>query len=335
MPSWGEILKEINATPGNQQAGASSFDIVRRKYLAALQLHTGRNVVLYASRWIQGVTPGAEGFVSITDEDIHGFMEVVRDLDGPNLDLVLHSPGGSPEAAEGLVKYLRSKFANIRVIVPQLAMSAATMISCASNEVLLGRHSFLGPTDPQLLLQTGSGRRFVPAQAVLWQFEQAREDCKDKNLWGAWAPILPQYGPDLLVTADNVCRMSAHLVKEWLAQYMFSDLPKKEAKKHATRLAKLLNDHDRMFTHGRHLGFDDLSAAGMRVTRLEADQTLQDAVLSAFHATALLFTTAPACVKVIENHLGKAFLKLSAAPPRPLPAAPNPPLPPAPAPQPS
>lgn len=96
MPSWGEIVAEINATPGNDQAGP--LDIVRRKYLAALHAHTGRPVILYASRWVQGVPLGAEAFVSIVDEDVHGFMEVVRDLKGPNLDLVLHSPGGSPES---------------------------------------------------------------------------------------------------------------------------------------------------------------------------------------------------------------------------------------------
>ena len=44
------------------------------------------------------------------------------------LDLILHTPGGFPEAAESIVKYLRSKFStNIRVIVPHLSMSAGTM----------------------------------------------------------------------------------------------------------------------------------------------------------------------------------------------------------------
>lgn len=323
MPSWGEIVAEINATPGNEQAGA--LDIVRRKYLAALHAHTGRPVILYASRWVQGVPAGTEAFVSITDEDVHGFMEVVRDLKGPNLDLVIHSPGGSPEAAEGIVKYLRAKFGNIRVLVPQLAMSAATMLSCAANEVLLGRHSFLGPTDPQLLLQTTTGRRFVAAQALLAQFDMALEECKDRNNWGAWAPMLPQYGPDLVVTAENACRMTAHLVGRWLTEYMFADVPKRQAKKRSQKLAKLLNDHDRMFTHSRHLGFDELEAAGMRVSRLESDNVTQDAVLSAFHATMALFGAMPMCIKVIENHLGKAFIKFGAAaqrPPLPAPVAP-------------
>ncbi len=79
---------------------------------------------------------------------MQGFMEVIRGLPGDGLDLVLHSPGGSAEATEGLVTYIRSKYDNVRVIVPHLAMSAATMLACSANRILMGKHSYLGPIDP-------------------------------------------------------------------------------------------------------------------------------------------------------------------------------------------
>ena len=82
------------------------------------------------------------------DEDIHALMEVTAGLHSPDVDLILHSPAGSPEAAEAIVSYLRSRFTHIRVVVPQLAMFAATMIACAADEIVMGKHSFLGPTDP-------------------------------------------------------------------------------------------------------------------------------------------------------------------------------------------
>ena len=75
-------------------------------------------------------------------------------MGGTDLDLILHSPGGSIGAAEAIVSYLRSRFEHIRVVVPNLAMSAAAMISCAADELVLGEHSFLGPTDPQIPIQT-------------------------------------------------------------------------------------------------------------------------------------------------------------------------------------
>ena len=53
----------------------------------------------------------------ITHEDIAGFMETVYELEGRQLDLILHSSGGQPEAAEAIVQYLRKKFDDIRVLV--------------------------------------------------------------------------------------------------------------------------------------------------------------------------------------------------------------------------
>ena len=125
-------------------------------------------------------------------------MEALYGIPETKLDLIVHSPGGSPEAAEAIVIYLRSKFEHIRVFVPHMAMSAATMIACAADEVVMGKHSFIGPIDPQLQLQTGLGVRLVPAQAIVDQFAQAVLECQDATKIRAWLPMLTQYGPDLL-----------------------------------------------------------------------------------------------------------------------------------------
>lgn len=89
-----------------------------------LHQHTRRNTILYASAWLQKLDASAS-VLSINDEDTQALMEVTRGLSDDALDLVLHSPGGSPEAAEGIVLCLRARFSNMRVIVPNLAMSAA------------------------------------------------------------------------------------------------------------------------------------------------------------------------------------------------------------------
>ena len=165
---------------------------MRRKYLHELHLHTERQTILYASGWLQKEDAAS---TSIGEEDIHALMEVTAGMSGRELDLILHSPGGSVDAAESIVSYLRSRFSHIRVIIPHLAMSAATMIACAADEIMMGKHSFLGPTDPQFLLTTPLGVRSVPAQAVLDQFEKAKRECADPAKLSAWLPMLAQYGP--------------------------------------------------------------------------------------------------------------------------------------------
>ena len=206
MPTWSGILGELSAS------NPPNFDAVRRKYLVELHEHTRRDVVLYVSAWLQkdAAPPTA---VSITDEDIHGLMEVTSSLSGDGVDLILHSPGGSPEAAEAVVSYLRSRFGDIRVIIPHLAMSAATMIACAADRIVMGKHSFLGPTDPQLLLSTPLGVRPVPAQAVLDQFDRARRESRDPSNLAVWVPMLEQYGPDLIERSETALDLSRVLVK--------------------------------------------------------------------------------------------------------------------------
>ena len=101
MPDWNGILKELTAS-------GSNFDVVRRKYLARLRKHTGRNVIIYYSGWLQ--KPDIRE-TAVNDADKNGFMTVIHNLkpeDG--LDLVLHTPGGNTAATESLVDYLRSIF---------------------------------------------------------------------------------------------------------------------------------------------------------------------------------------------------------------------------------
>lgn len=304
MPIWSEILAELEET---RQAlgGIVDYDSVRRQYLQKLNEHTGRNIILYAVGWLQKPQILSESIL-INDEDIHALMEVSNGLQGPELDLILHSPGGSAESAEALVSYLRSRFSHIRIIVPQLAMSAAAMIACSANEIVLGKHSFLGPTDPQIPLATGVGLTFVPAQAVLDQFEKAKKECADPSKLPAWVPMLNQFGPSLLVRCETALELSKELVKTWLKNYMFGG--NRDSSERADKIAAWLANHQHFKSHHRHISRSELQQQQLKVTHLEDDEMLQDLSLSVFHAVVHTFAGTPA-VKIVENHTGRAFIK--------------------------
>lgn len=304
MPTWGQILAELKDGRVN---GKIQYDIVRRKYLKALQEKTGRNTIVYATKFTQADETISPNALVINDEDLHGFMEVIHGLTGSSLDLILHSPGGSIDAADALVNYLRSKFTDIRVIVPQQAMSAAAMIACASNCIVMGKHSFLGPTDPQFVMNTPLGQRMVPAQAILDQFEKALKACQTQSNLAAYLPMLGQFGPDLLVKAESANKYSRELVKDWLENFMFAGEADAAAK--AVQISKWLSDHKDHGRHSRHIPRTMAEEKGLKVVHLENDQEIQDLVLSVFHAT-MLTLTGSMTVKVIENHLGKAFVKM-------------------------
>lgn len=83
MPTWGELLGEINGLIAAKNPNA--FDVLRKKYLQELHNHTKRNTIIYASRWTTGDVPA--NLTSITDEDIQGFMEATYGLKGETLFL--------------------------------------------------------------------------------------------------------------------------------------------------------------------------------------------------------------------------------------------------------
>lgn len=193
----------------------------------------------------------------------------------------------------------------MRVFVPHMAMSAATMLACAADEIVMGNHSFIGPIDPQLQLQTALGARTVPAQAITQQFEMAQTASANPVALRAWIPMLSQYGPDLLAACQNASDLSKTLVTEWLTNYMFRSDPNAATK--AGDIAAWLGSHNIFKTHGRPISRAVAEQHDLKIVELEADQALQDIVLSIYHATAHTFANT-GVVKIIENHLGKAYL---------------------------
>ena len=128
MPTWGELLAQISAA---REAPLRVYDEIMQSSLAELSSYTKLPVIVYASGFLQKEYVTG---TSMSADDVSGFMEVLHGLLGDELYLVVHSPGGSAEAAEGIVKYLRARFRRITAVVPHQAKSAATMLACAAEK---------------------------------------------------------------------------------------------------------------------------------------------------------------------------------------------------------
>ena len=305
MPTWGEILNQLKTNRAPTGSGPD-YDGVRREYLAAMHELTGRAVILYYSAW--EARPGSPVDLQIGLGDVQGFMEGVSNIRERELDLVLHSPGGSAEAAESIVEYLRKRFDHVRVFIPLAAMSAATMIALSADEIVMGQHSQLGPIDPQFIISTPEGSRTAPAKAILNQFELAKNECKIPQNLVAWMPILRTYAPGLLTQCEDSRKLASDMVANWLKRYMLSGEPDADAK--STGIAEWFADYESFHSHGRRVGSEQASQIGVKVQNLEGDPKLQDAVLSIHHATMHTFSGTPA-TKIIENHHGRAWVRLS------------------------
>jgi hypothetical protein len=317
MPTWGELLQELarfqqSAAQQVERLGPpppgtpSPHDLLRRKYLKKLSERTGRATIVYATAWQESKENVTSADVGVKLGDVQGFMEAVSNVHERELDLFLHSPGGFPEAAEAIMSYLRTRFDHIRGVVPLAAMSAATMMALAADEIIMGAHSQLGPIDPQLTITTPEGPRSAPAQAIIDQFERAKQECRDPGNIAAWLPILRGYGPGLLATCDYGRQLAEEFATRSLENHMFAG--EGDAHTKAEKAAKWFADFTAFRSHGRRVGRDDAREQGIKVVDLEADGDLQDAMLSVHHA--FNHTLAgTAAYKIIENHHGRAFIQ--------------------------
>jgi hypothetical protein len=288
MPSWNDIFHEINQNP---------YDVVRRKYLRDLFQKTDRNMIAYYSAFLTKNGPG----LSLDDADMAGFMSTVHGMDRTKgLDLILHTPGGNPTAAEALVKYLHSMFEDdVRVIVPQLAMSAGTMIACSGKEIVMGKQSSLGPIDPQINGMAAFNIRKV--------FDDAKADLQTSpQNTQYWALQLSKYPSSLVYDCINAIDLSSELVRGWLKNGMFKDSP--DSEKTIDKIIAHLNQNEMSKNHGRHFDKDTCKSIGLKIVDIEEDQDFQDAVLSIHHVYLLLLSNTN-IVKIIENQNEKAFIQ--------------------------
>lgn len=306
MPNWGQVLQEIQS---QVQLGVFTSSVavntVRQKYLLQLHQKTGRNIIAYYS----GFLSKPEIRSDINDEDKNGFMMAVHGLESrKGLDLILHTPGGGIAATQSIMGYLQKMFRNdIRAVVPQIAMSAGTIMACCCKEIWMSdKHSNLGPIDPHL-----DG---LPAYGVIQEFKRAIHETKqDPSTIPIWQAIIGQYFPTYLSQCENAIKGSNRFVTGQLRQVMFKGSPHALGKARAV-VAKL-TDYSGNKGHDRHIDFDECKSMGLKVASLESDQNLQDLVLTVHHCYmhSLMNTQA---YKIIENQQGAAFVKQAQTPPQ-------------------
>ena len=267
-------------------------------------LRGDKNVLLYGSAFLQKQNVPSS-HLSITHEDVNGLMSVIKGMTwARGLTVVLHTPGGVTNATESFVDYLRAKFPSIEVIVPTFAMSAGTMISLASDRIVMGKHSQLGPIDPQMPMPGGKS---YSARAIVEQFKQAKTEIAASPIVAhAWAPIIQSHGPALLQEAQNNLDYSEQMVANWLTKYMFAGDP--DAVPRGKSVAEYFNDNTKHKSHGRRIGLDEARDQGVVVEELELSQPLQESVLTAYHLMTILFEQS-LITKMIIGDSGQTWVK--------------------------
>lgn len=199
--------------------------------------------------------------------------------------------------------YLKEIFGNnIRAIIPQIAMSAGTMMACSCSSILMGKQSSLGPFDPHV--------NGLSATRVIREFERAVREAQDNPACiPFWQAIISKYHPTFLEQCDHAVERSSKIVTSWLMQNMLANNP--DSKITAETIVDYFTKTGADEEHSRHISLKDALDVGLKIEKLESDQELQDLVLTVHHAYMHTFSQCQTLIKIIENHIGNGMFNFA------------------------
>jgi len=237
--------------------------------------------------------------IALSQEDYYMVADMLGNLtDIPKTDIYLETPGGSGEAAEEIVEFLRKEFEYVSFVVSGEAKSAGTLMILSGDEILMTKTGSLGPIDAQVRI----GRTTISAYDYMeWVEEKLKEAEKKDRLNPFDATMVAQISPGELKGVNHALKFAEDLVGKWLKEYKFKHWTVTETQKktvtdamktkRAKEIAQKLIDHSTWRSHGRSIKIKNLEDIGLRITEVDNDAELKDIVYRIQVVCRVLFGT--------------------------------------------
>jgi len=236
--------------------------------------------------------------IPISMDDYYIIHDLLKNIETKKLDFYIETPGGSGEAVEEIVRFLRSKFDNIDFVISGEAKSAGTILALSGNDILMTKSGSLGPIDAQIKI----GRTVISAYDYIEWINLKREEAKEYGKLNPLdATMVAQISPGELSLVYHALKFAEDLVVEWLSKYKFQNwkvtetrkIPVTEEmkKKRASEIAKELMNHAKWRTHGRSIKIEDLESIGLKITKIDDYPNIADIIYRIQTVIRLLFST--------------------------------------------
>lgn len=198
----------------------------------------------------------------IKRDDTLGFVDLLTNVnEGEDLSLLLHTPGGDPDAAEKLITLVHKKVdgATLHVIVPDYAKSAGTLMALGANKIIMSDSSELGPIDPQIILEDGRGNRINHSVLCFLDAYETHEAALRANPDDPVARMmLAKLDPATVKMFEAVRARARKFAETQLQQWMF-----RGGSGNVTKIANDLMDTKRFPSHGQMVGYEDAIDLGL------------------------------------------------------------------------
>jgi hypothetical protein len=274
---------------------ATILSSLRLSCYEAIEVLRNRPLLIYSSKFINAL-PGSPNNIDISDID--GFTDLVQSIRGKSksVDVLLHSPGGQPDATERIVHILRNDFEEVHFIVPHSAYSAATMLALSGDSITLHPSATLGPIDPQI--------NGTPARSIKRGFDKVKEIIKTEGpeALPAYIPLIEKYSLDLLEICEDSEKLSKELVSNWITDFMLKGKEKHQGQ--VKDSVEYFSDYDTHLLHSRPLVISKLKKFDLNI--FQSEDPLTELIWEAYvHINGFFGLTA--FVKLYENRYGVSW----------------------------
>jgi len=209
---------------------------LRQLLIKDIQDITGRVLLVYFANRFE---IGSE----IDQRDCSLLAEIFRDVNGRPVDLLLETNGGSTDATDSIISFMRNVVDDFRVIVANGAKSNGTLIALLAKSIVMGPGSELGPIEPAV--------QNIPC-SILIQPEIA----------GSNFP-LHMYGKYAL---QHTRALATRLLTEGMM--------KGKSKEEIDVAVQKLSTRDTYPSHGSAIDFNEAAALGLKIDNLDAEDEL-------------------------------------------------------------
>lgn len=258
-PVMSEVPTEVgdNQMPGPQSTKTPLFQAVhadryqRQSLVKQIEAATGRRLICYVS--------GDQ--CMINREDTVPFVDLLHNVTvGCDLDLLLHTGGGDMDAAEKLITMVRNRVSTgtLRVVIPDFAKSAGTLMALGADFIVMSDTSELGPIDPQIVLSDGNGNRIShPVQSYLDAYDDHSATLKKDPANLAAQIMLSKLDPATIKLFQVAMKRARAVAEQLLKEGML-----KEAA-NWTKVVSDLLDTNRWLSHGQMISWSEAGDSGI------------------------------------------------------------------------
>ena len=202
-------------------------------------------------------------------DDTIGIVELLHNIPpGKSIDLLLQTSGGDIDAAEKLIELFRGRLGDggrLRVIVPNAAKSAGTLMALGADEIVMSDSSELGMIDPQFVLKDERGNDIsTSVVAYLDAYREHAESVRKDPSDPVAQAMLSHFDPVIVRKFQGFRDRARDIAMRMLNRRGAA----------STRISEALMDLERWKSHNQMIGHADARQLGLNVTYLNPDDGL-------------------------------------------------------------